>query len=183
MKQEIFDRIEKIQRISFVLYCFFCSICMIVFSILGYKATRISLGILFLLASVFHILEVHRCRHNIPAMVIYIFLSIVGVTLGLISIFMESIDLATVCLIFGIMDVSSGALEITTNAAIFKKSIKSPTNFTEYAISTADIIFGIILIIKLEEGLLVHVLYLALVFIVNGIVALIESIKDFKLNE
>ena len=174
MKEEKKKRYELIQKSIFVVYCLLCGGTMIVFSILGFKAERVSLGILFLLTSVFHIAQFHHYNNKKVAGSIYFALSLVGITLGLISLIGSQIELWVVCLMFGIMDVVSGGLEIFTNAVVLKKPFKSRSNCTEYIVSTVDIIFGILLLIKLEEGLLVHIIYLSVIFIVNAAVALTE---------
>lgn len=156
---------------------------LIVFSCVGYSAERVSFGILFFLASVFHFVEFFNHFKNRPSRYIFLGLGFAGIVLGIISVAGVNIDLSTVCLIFGIMDATSGLLEICAHSIFLKMSIKTPLNFVEYAISAADIFFGIILIIKLEEGLLVHVLYLAIVFLANGIIALLETVKEIRLHE
>ena len=183
MKQEAKVRAEFIQRITFIVYCLFCAGTMIAFSILGYTAERVSLGILFLLASVFHISEFHHYNNNKVAGTIYFALSIIGIILGVWSLVDGNLDLWLVALIFGIMDVVSGAFEIFTNAVILKKPFNSRTNITEYAVSTADIIFGILLIIHRENGLTVHVIYLAIVFLINAAVAITHIASELGKHE
>ena len=174
MREEIKKRSEFVQKIIFVLYCLFCGCTMMVFSILGYTAERVSLGILFLLASVFHIYEFHHYNRKKIAGTIYFVLSIAGISLGVWTLIDSNLELWVVCLVFGIMDVLSGILEIITNAIVLKKPFNLRTNITEYCISTADVIFGVLLIISLEKGLLVHIVYLAIVFLINAAVALTE---------
>ncbi len=176
-------KLELFQRIVFLFYCFFVGATLISFSIIGYTAERVSLGILFLLASIFHIVELQKNYKKLPARYIYFGLTVVGIVLGIVSIVVDSIELTTVCLIFGIMDTTSGLLEIFTNSVILKKTIKTSINFVEYAISAADILFGIILMIELEEGLLVHVIYLGTVFLTNGIIVLVELIGHWIKHE
>ena len=183
MNQEFKVRSERIQRICFILYCLFCSATMIVFSIIGYSAEKSSLGILFLLASVFHISEFHHYNRNKSAGTIYFALSVIGIVLGVIALTLNNLELWVVCLAFGIMDTVSGILEIFTNAVLLKKTVKSRINFTEYAISTADIIFGILLIISLEKGLKVHILYLAIVFLVNAAIAITHIATEVGKHE
>lgn len=156
---------------------------MIICSIVGYAGEKVFLGILFFLASVFHFGEFQRNSSNVLARYIYLGLALFGVALGITILIVKTIDLPTVCLVFGIMDAASGLIEILTNSLILKMSIKTPTNCAEYLISTADIVFGIILIIKLQNGLLIHILYLATIFIVNGLIALIETIVKYKSHE
>lgn len=183
MKEERLAKAEKIQRIAFVLYCFLCGGVMIAISITGNAASRYLIGSLFLLASVFHALEFHKHFDKLPTRLIYGLLFLAGIVFGILTLVLKKASLDHVCLVFGIMDVSSGLLEIFANSVILKKSVKSPINFTEYAISVADIIFGTLLIIEGDEGVLVHILYLSVVFIVNGIISLLETIKDLEVDE
>lgn len=183
MKQEVKARSELIQRIIFIIYCLFCAGIMIAFSIIGYAVERASLGILFLLASVFHISEFHHYNKNKAAGTIYFALSIIGITLGVWSLVDGNLDLWLVALIFGIMDVVSGAFEIFTNAVVLKKPFNSRSNITEYAVSTADIIFGILLIIHRENGLTVHIIYLAVVFLINAAVAMTHVTNELGKHE
>ena len=183
MNQEVLQKSALIQRIIFLVYCLFFGVILIVFSILGYEASRISLGILFLLASVFHISEFHHNFKNKIAASIYGGLAVAGIIIGIGTLLDNFLELWVVCLAFGIMDVVSGVLEIITNAAILKRTIKSRLNITEYLISVADIIFGILFIIHLEHGLLVHVIYLAVVFFANAAITLAELVLEGEHNE
>lgn len=179
MNNEVKKHAERIQRFVFILYCFFFAGTLIAFTSIGYMAEKISLGILFFLTAVFHIYEAHHHFNNTGARLVFGLLSIVGILLGIISVASE-IDLKICCLLFGIMDAASGLTEILTNYFILKRTGKTLLNITDYIVSVADIVFGIILIIKLENGLLIHVLYLSIVFIINGCIALFEAIYDLK---
>ena len=174
MTNEAKTKFSLLKKIAFIAYCFFICGALIAFSIVGYEIGRVNLGILFILTAVFHYLEFEKHLKNPAARYIYAGLTFVGVILGFLCISLEGFELKTICLIFGIMDLSSGAIEIFTNALILDKTVKNPIFLVEYLISTADIVFGILLIIEREQGLLVHVLYLSAVFLVNGILALVE---------
>lgn len=183
MTTELNAKYILFRKISFITYCFLIGVALVVFSILDYPVQEVNLGILFILTAAFHYIEFEKHIKIPAARYIYAALAVIGVVLGFVSIFYEPLELWTVCLIFGIMDTASGLIEIFTNAVILDKTFKNPISFVEFAISIADIFFGIILIIKLEAGLLVHILYIAAVFFINGIIAIIELIHHKRKHE
>ena len=183
MNEEFKSKFHLAQKIIFIAYCFTFGLILISLLILGRNAERISLGVLLLLASVFHFAEFIRNRKNVQARTIFLCLCIIGIVLGVVTITVTSMDLWAVCLMFGIMDVFSGFMELVTNGVILKRSSKNPLELAEYVISTADIVFGVLLICELEEGIFVHVLFLTFVFMLNGILSLIKTIVELKKNE
>ena len=183
MSEHVKNRTELILKILFLIYCFVFGSFLITLLILGTNAERVSLGALFLLASVFHFAEFYRNRSNKRASFIFLGLAIIGVVLGIVSMAVESVTISNVCLMFGIMDVFSGVMELVISALILKRSSKNPLEFAEYVISTADIVFGTLLIFELEHGIVLHVSFIAAVFILNGMLSLIKLILDLKSDE
>lgn len=177
------NKTEIVLRLFFILYCFVFAGILIVFLIIGRDFERIALGILFLLASVFHFAEFYRNFKTPRSKYIYLGLAIFEVGLGIFTLVHYKVELWLVCLLFGLLDVLSGLLEIGTNAFILKRSYKKPLELAEYVISSADILFGIFLIVDLEEGIFVHVVFLTTVFVANGALTLTKLFLDLKKHE
>lgn len=177
------NKAEIALRLFFILYCFVFAGILIAFLIIGHDFERVALGILFLLASVFHFAEFYRNFKNPRAKYIYLGLAIIGVGLGIFTLVDYKVELWLVCLLFGLLDAMSGLLEIGTSAFILKRSCKNPLELAEYVISSADILFGILLILELEEWIFVHVVFLTTVFIANGALPLIKLFLDLRKNE
>ena len=177
------NKTEIALRLFFISYCFIFAGILIAFLIIGRDFERVALGILFLLASVFHFAEFYRNFENPRAKYIYLGLAIIGVGLGIFTLVHYKIELWLVCLLFGLLDAFSGLLEIGTNAFILKRSCKKPLDLAEYVISSADILFGILLILELEEGIFVHVVFLTTVFVANGALTLTKLFLDLRKHE
>ncbi len=177
------NKSEIALRLFFISYCFIFAGILIAFLIIGRDFERVALGILFLLASVFHFAEFYRNFKNPRAKYIYLGLAIIGVGLGIFTLAYYKAELWLVCLLFGLLDALSGLLEIATGAFILKRSCKKPLDLAEYVISFADILFGILLILELEEGIFVHVVFLTTVFVANGALTLTKLILDLKKHE
>lgn len=183
MNQHSKNKTEIALRLFFISYCFVFAGILIAFLIIGRDFERVALGILFLLASVFHFAEFYRNFKNPRAKYIYLGLAIIGVGLGIFTLVYYKAELWLVCLLFGLLDALSGLLEIGTNAFILKRSVKKPLELAEYVISSADILFGILLILELEEGIFVHVVFLTTVFLANGALTFTKLILDLKKHE
>ena len=177
------NKTEIALRVFFISYCFIFAGILIAFLIIGRDFERVALGTLFLLASVFHIAEFYRNFKNPRSKYIYLGLAIIGLGLGIFTLVHYKAELWLVCLLFGILDVLSGLLEIATSAFILKRSCKKPLELGEYVISSADILFGILLILELEKGIFVHVVFLTSVFVANGALTLTKLILDLKKHE
>ena len=177
------NKAEIALRTFFISYCFIFTGILIAFLIIGRDFERVALGTLFLLSSVFHFAEFYRNFKNPRAKYIYLGLAIIGVGLGIFTLVHYKAELWVVCLLFGLLDVLSGLFEIATSAFILKRSCKNPLELAEYVISSADILFGILLILELEKGIFVHVVFLTTVFVANGALTLTKLILDLKKHE
>ena len=130
-------------------------------------------GVLIILSSVPHILiyAINQERKT------YLIIGLVGLAFGILFIASDLFTPDQVCMIWGCIDICRGITEIIAIAPTLRKN---KANYLEVAISVGDIVIGILLCIHLAGGLRLHLIYLAIEFVVTGIKNLVELIIERK---
>lgn len=128
--------------------------------------TKVEIGLLFMAGAIPHLNEfIERRKHRLVRN-IFLALVVIGFLFGFAMVFDKKLTFDNVCLMFGLLDICRGILEIVINGVIYKKTPKNLVNFLNYGVSVGDIIFGIILSIKGAHGLVGHLLYMSFAFLV-----------------
>ena len=121
-------------------------------------------GGLLLLSSLPHlIIFVKQGGLNNKKKIPYLVFAIVGIALGFVSMYVSSIGLTTVCLIWGIFDICRSSFEIIDVIPELKE--KKWLEITEIVASVGEIIIAILLILDRVEGLNLHFYFLGAVFL------------------
>ena len=95
----------------------------------------------------------------------------------------ETIDISTICIIWGVVDIARGLDELYT---IFFDGKFQVHEIPDLILAIADVILGIILIIKLDDGLNVHLIAATisiLVFAVRQIINVINYLRWSNIDE
>lgn len=133
---------------------------------------RMLLAFLIILSSVPHILIFVVNRKKIS----YLVIGLVGTALGIV--FLTTGDLFSadqICMIWGCLDICRGTTEII-NRVPEVKHYKG--ELFEIAISTGDIIIGVLLCIHMAHGLQLHLIYLGIAFVLSAL----KNINDLILE-
>ena len=96
---------------------------------------------------------------------------------------LESIDISTVCIIWGAVDICRGINDLYT---VFFDGKFEKHEIPDFILAIVDIVLGVILIIKLDDGLNVHLIAATVsVFVFAGrqIFNLIALLKAGKMYE
>lgn len=130
------------------------------------------LGTLILLSSVPHLLIylIHRERQS------YLIIGLVGIVFGTIILSTNVFDPDIVCMVWGAIDICRGATEIITIAPHVKHN---KFEFIEIAVSTGDIVIGILLCIHMSNGIVLHLIYLGIEFFISGT----KNIADYFIGK
>lgn len=98
---------------------------------------------------------------------------------GVVSM-LASLPITSICLIWGIGDALTGVFGgIRSSIALKKEKIQ----IVDLIISIGFVVFGIILAIKLQEGIKGHLIFCSIAYLVDAIIMLIEFIKTYKYRE
>lgn len=103
----------------------------------------------------------------------FLIVGIVGVALGFIFEFSETMTINQICMYWGILDICRGAIEISDTLPHLKHN---KLEIIELVVSTGDIALGILLCIHLEEGIKLHLTYFAIAFVLYAVKMVIEYI-------
>ena len=93
----------------------------------------------------------------------YFVLSVVGIILGFVGMYVTAIGLPTLCLIWGIFDICRSSYEIYDVIPEIKE--KKWIEITEIVASVGEIVIAILLILDRVEGLNLHFYFLGAVFL------------------
>lgn len=127
--------------------------------------TYIGYGLLVFAGSLVHIIlyflnqgyKNKRCSYLLV-------LGILGAIIGILFL-TTNISFRAVCLLWGILDIARGASEILFTIPLIKNK---KIEIYDIAISIMDIIFGILLCVKLADGLHIHIIILGISFILSA---------------
>mgnify|MGYP002515608620 CR=1 FL=1 len=109
----------------------------------------------------------------------YLASSIIAFVIGLIFILFNEITLDHMFLAIGIFDIVRGLYEIVDASLEIKVN---KLEIMEVASAAGDVIFGILLCIKLSEGYKNHLIFMGAALLLVGIKFLLDLIFDLKSN-
>lgn len=92
----------------------------------------------------------------------YAVLGLVGITLGIVFIHLQGYSLSMICLVWGIFDITRSSFEIADTVPELKN--KKWIEIVSLAISTAEIVIAILLIINRFEGVKFHLIFMGISF-------------------
>lgn len=169
---------KKIILITFLLIFYFLTgLAAILLSSLKLEPSRLFICSFILAGFVPHFAGFISAKKQTFAKVIFAVLFVSGLIIGFLCLFDKNIDVSTICLIFGILDICRGFAEILIEFYKNFPVINKPLSLLEIAVSTGDIIFGILLIINRINGIYPHLIYLGSAFIVMVIIWILELFK------
>lgn len=130
------------------------------------------LGTLILLSSVPHLLIylIHRDRQS------YLIIGLVGIVFGIIILSTNVFDPDIVCMVWGAIDICRGTTEIIVVAPNIKHN---KFEFLEIAVSLGDIGIGILLCIHMSDGIVLHLVYLGIEFLIGAA----KNIADYFIEK
>ncbi len=91
--------------------------------------------------------------------------SLIGIALGFVFLF-SRMELSFLCFLWGLLEILKGAFEAQKSSREIKKDKKE---IAYLIISLAEVTFGALLCIHVEEGLKEHLIFLGITFILNAI--------------
>ena len=102
--------------------------------------------------------------------------ALVMVAMGLIFL-LSGRDLEMLCFGWGIMEIILGSIEVYID---FLEIKETKIAWLELIVNASTIIFGVLLCIKLYEGLTIHIIFLSISLFLLAIIALIKFIKIMR---
>jgi len=142
-------------------------ICVFIFAFSQRTKTNNFCGGIILLSSIIHILiyfaeEGYKHKEEL----FNIALGLVSFITGIIFIVLDGITIKNVCLYWGILEIVESTTEIAFALVHIKKS---KIKLIDIACCITSLVLGILLCIHLEHGIKIHLICLAIVFIIMGL--------------
>ena len=167
----------NILYLSLVLLYIAIGIFVLVFANDKREKNNVILGVLILLSSIPHLLIFVtqgglKNNRKYP----FLFFSLIGITIGLVTIFRTSISLDKVCVMWGCFDICRSSFEIADIIPEIKKH--KWLEFVELAMSIGEIAIAILLIIDEFEGIRLHLIYFGVVFLVSAAKRILDNVMD-----
>lgn len=131
------------------------------------------LATLILLSSVPHLLiyVIDRKKQT------YLIIGLVGIVFGVLFLATDVFDPDSICMVWGAIDICRGTTEIISVAPHVKKN---KAELIEIAISLGDIAIGILLIIHMSNGIVLHLIYLGIEFLISGTKNIVDYFVEKK---
>ena len=165
----------NILYLSLVVFYIAIGIFVLIFSNDYYEKNNLFLGILILLSSIPHLLIfVTQGGLKNDRKYPYLFFSLIGFAIGIVTICEESIPLDKVCVMWGCFDICRSSFEIADVIPELKKH--KWLELIELFISLGEIGIAVLLIIDEFEGIKLHLLYFGVVFVISGIKRILDNI-------
>ena len=139
------------------------------------EKNNVILGVLILLSSIPHLFIFVlqgglKNNRKYP----FLFFSIIGIGIGLVTIFRTSISLDKVCVIWGCFDICRSSFEIADIIPEIKEH--KWLELVELLLSTGEIVIAILLIIDEFEGIRLHLIYFGVVFLVSAAKRILDNV-------
>ena len=115
--------------------------------------------------------------HHKFAKIPYVVIIIAGLAIGTVFILSESLTIISILITWAIFDIVSASFKVFDSATEIKEN-----NFEiiEIAASLMEIVFGVILIIKLNNGIRGHVVALGIATMLTATKYLIDFIRESR---
>lgn len=167
----------NILYLSLVLLYIAIGIFVLVFANEKREKNNVILGVLILLSSIPHLLIFVtqgglKNNRKYP----FLFFSLIGITIGLVTIFRTSISLDKVCVMWGCFDICRSSFEIADIIPEIKEH--KWLEFIELAMSVGEIAIAILLIVDEFEGIRLHLIYFGVVFLVSAGKRILDNVTD-----
>jgi len=107
----------------------------------------------------------------------YLIIGLVGIVFGVLFLATDVFDPDSVCMVWGAIDICRGTTEIISVAPHVKKN---KAELIEIAISLGDIAIGILLIIHMSNGFVLHLIYLGIEFLISGTKNIVDYFIEKK---
>lgn len=171
-----FPKLAKIISLILVVFYVAIGILAIVLSTRDLSDRNSVLAILIMLSSVPHIAIyiMHPERKS------FLIIGLVGTAFGILIL--TNINMFTddqICMIWGCIDICRGLTEIIIVAPHVKKN---KLELIEIAVSTGDIVIGVLLCIHMLHGIRLHLIYLSIVFFISAIKNVYDFFMERKIN-
>lgn len=139
----------------------------------GVQYDRVILGTILIITgsckfAVFFIEQAYKLPSNF-----LLISAILMIGFGFIFLF-SGTEMETLCFGWGIMEIALGAVEIQTSLFEVKED---KFQIVEIAIALGNIVFGVLLCVRLSNGLNGHLIFMGISFILTGILYLFKHIK------
>jgi len=153
-------------------------ILVIIFAHDSFEKSHIYIGSVLIFTSVPSILIYflggrYHNKYKMP----YNFFALFGIIAGIAFIISETISIGVMCLVWGIYDIIRSAYEIFDAAHELKEN---KLEIIEIICAVAELAFGIILCIKLEDGIYIHLIVMGLSLILVGIKHFLDFLNDYR---
>ena len=138
-------------------------------------------GLLIMLSSIVHILlYIVKQGYKYKEKGFFLVIGLIGLALGIIFLVNKKADIYTICLYWGLLDIVRGSLEIKD---IIPELKNNKLEIVELVISIGDIVLGILLCLRQESGLQVHVIYIGASFILTCIKLIVDEIIQKRVKK
>ena len=131
------------------------------------------LGTLILLSSVPHLLIyiIDRKKQT------YLIIGLVGIVFGITILATDVFSPDVVCMVWGAIDICRGTTEIISVAPRVKQN---KAELIEILVSIGDIVIGIVLCVHMSGGIVLHLVYLGIEFVISGAKNIVDYFVERK---
>lgn len=117
--------------------------------------------------------------HHKFAKIPYVVIIIAGLVIGTVFILSKSLTLISILITWAIFDIVSASFKVFDSATEIKEN---KFEIIEILASLMEIVFGVILIIKLNHGIKGHVIALGIATLMTATKYLIDCVRECKLE-
>lgn len=170
------NRLTEILLLTVAIVHILMGIFVVIFSHDSFEKDHVYIGLIILFSSIPSILIYFLGgRYKNPYKIPYNFFALYGIIAGLVFIFKEDISMTTMCVMWGVYDIVRSLYEIFDASREFKEN---KLEIVEIICAVAELVFGIILCIKLDDGIYIHLIVMGISLILVGVKHLLDFIKE-----
>ena len=173
MSENVSKRIAKIIYIFSIIFYLTIGIIAFVFAKPENGENVKFLGTLILLSSVPHLL-IYIIDRNKQT---YLIIGLVGVVFGVTILATDVFSQDVVCMVWGAIDICRGTTEIIS---VVPNVRKNKLELIEILVSVGDIVIGILLCVHMSGGIVLHLIYLGIEFIISGAKNIVDYFVERK---
>ena len=145
----------------------------------NFTYTNMILGIILICVSLIKIARWAMAKQFLNKYNLTFALSLASLVLGIIFL-VNKVEIEKLCFVWGFYEITSSLIEIQLAVVEVKHNKLA---IIEIAVELATIVFGILLCIKLEEGLTGHLLFMSISLFMIAIMILLEVAPELKKNK
>ena len=173
MSENVSKRIAQIIYIFSIIFYLTIGIIAFVFAKPENGGNVKFLGTLILLSSVPHLL-IYIIDRNKQT---YLIIGLVGVVFGVTILATDVFSPDVVCMVWGAIDICRGTTEIISVAPNVRKN---KLELIEILVSIGDIVIGILLCVHMSGGIVLHLVYLGIEFVISGAKNIVDYFVERK---